>query len=246
MIQIFFKQTCFLFFWISIFFSLLSFSVERGREHYQEMVVNEAVIKTPPKWLKKTKVQKIINKIQRKLEWDIRRIQIVWHEDEIAFHKSHALATQDILAFAKKEQNTINMGPKIDLKNFDSVFAHELVHIILYQKYKDAIPKWLEEGLANYFSGFGKVDYGFLDSKELPNVSDLTHPYKSSKTDSKVHYMLSQAAIEMIASKCSLQDLLQLSVGEKLESYLKTFCELMDINASTRDWIRKKVNKPKF
>ena len=95
------------------------------------------------------------------LEWDIRKIQVYFHSDEASFERSNNLGPA-IIAVSLKADNAVHLGPKVTTQNFDQVFGHELVHIISYQKYKDAIPKWLEEGLANYLSKNGNVDYKWL------------------------------------------------------------------------------------
>ena len=52
--------------------------------------------------------------------------------------------------------------------------------------------------------------------------------------------MVSKALVEMISKKCDLSDLLQLSVGKNLDSYLGTFCEIKDLNQSFTMWLEKK------
>jgi hypothetical protein len=70
----------------------------------------------------------------------------------------------------------------------------------------------------------------------------LKHPFSAVATSSaRYHYQASQALVEMIASHCSLDDLLRLSVGKKLENYLSTFCSIDDINAEFRKWVAKKA-----
>jgi hypothetical protein len=54
--------------------------------------------------------------------------------------------------------------------------------------------------------------------------------------------MASTALIEMIDKKCGLDDMLGLSVGSKLESYLATSCEMPDINAAFDQWLKSKSN----
>src|SRR5690606_11603914 len=118
-----------------------------------------------------------------------------------------------VLALARKSSNSIHIGPRVTTENFDQVFGHELVHIISNQKYKGAIPKWLEEGLANHLSKKGKVDYKWLAAKPFPkDVTQLSHPFSGTDDDTRYHYLASQALAEMIFSKCSMQTLLQLSV----------------------------------
>jgi hypothetical protein len=51
------------------------------------------------------------------------------------------------------------------------------VHVVLIQKYGNAIPKWLEEGLANLLSDAGsRVDYAYLSSRLPEQVRSLVLP----------------------------------------------------------------------
>ena len=120
-----------------------------------------------PDWLKRTRVDKITDRIQRYMEWSIRRIQVHWHSEQKSFEKVHTLGP-NVTAVSLSRTQEIHLGPKVKNENFDQIFAHELVHIISFQKYKGAIPKWLEEGLANHFAKKEKVNYTLLASKPLP------------------------------------------------------------------------------
>lgn len=173
------------------------------------------------------------------MEWDIRRANVFFYGTPEAFQKVHGYGPT-VLAVSKERDNTIHLGPKVTLETFDTIVGHELVHIILYQKYKDAIPTWLVEGLANYASK-KPVDYKWLSTQPFIEVTSLTHPYKGN-VNFKYHYLASTAVMEMIASRCSMKDLLQLSVGKKIETYLKTYCEITDLNGDFKKWIAKKAN----
>ena len=98
-------------------------------------------------------MNKVVDKIQTMLEWDIRKHRAV-ASDEKDFEKAHGLPVagdgSTILAVTIKPANTIHIGPNVRESNFDGVLGHELGHVIMYQKYKTAIPSWIEEGLANY------------------------------------------------------------------------------------------------
>jgi hypothetical protein len=211
-----------------------------------------------PVWLRTTLVDRVVERIQSKLEWDIRKINLVWHTDPQEFRRAHGF-DDSVLAFSRKSDNSVHLGPRVTETNFESVFGHELVHVILFQKYKGAVPKWLEEGLANYLSNHkpplvnGKVaydsshwtvDYTWLAAQPPLDVLTLKHPFSAIATNgARYHYQASQALVEMIASHCPLDQLLQLSVGKKLESYLSTFCGIDDVNADFRKWVAKK-SKP--
>lgn len=211
------------------------------------IATNNVHIPAAPGWLKESRVEKVTRKIERTLEWDIRKVNVVFHSTEDSFSKAHGLKAVNarIMAVSKKSENAIHLGPGVDSGNFDGVFGHELAHVVMYQKYKDAIPKWLEEGLANFASRPSAVDYAWLASQAQPDIKSMGHPFgeTAAEISAKYHYMASTAAIEMIASRCPIHDLLQLSVGAKLESYLATFCEISDLNAEFSKWVQKKAKR---
>ncbi|OFZ55936.1 MAG: hypothetical protein A2428_03755 [Bdellovibrionales bacterium RIFOXYC1_FULL_54_43] len=226
--------------------ALWSCSAVPGDLWAREIRTNSISIPNPPSWLTERKVNAVVDRIQRVLEWDIRRVNVQWYADAKQFADAHGYGSS-VLAFARASQNAIHLGPKVTNSNFDGIFGHELVHVILYQKYHDAVPKWLEEGLANHAARRGTVDYVWLSSQAPRNVRSLVHPFDTklsaqsvSVEGSKYHYMASQALAEMIAARCSLSDLLQLSVGKKLEAYLSTFCRIPDVDQAFRNWLTSK------
>jgi len=192
-----------------------------------------------PEWVTTQKVDAIVDKIQQLLEWDIRRIEVYWYKTQSEFENVHNYGPT-VLAISKKSDSTVHLGPRVKEDNFNGVFGHELVHIISFQKYKGAIPLWLEEGLANHLSQQTKVDYHWLTTQPVPeDVRNLTHPFGGSVDNIRYHYMASQALIEMIADKCDLSNLIRLSVGRKLEDKLDTYCGIKDITAAFKVWLDK-------
>ncbi|MBI3544388.1 MAG: hypothetical protein HY075_14040 [Deltaproteobacteria bacterium] len=229
------------------FLLLLSPSLSGGgAASAAELLTNEVAIHDAPKWLTAARVNKVVQKVQRMLEWDIRKVEVRWHSNESEFAAAHGLpvvrdGTAQILAVSKKSENTIHVGPRVDTTNFDGTFGHELAHVIVYQKYKTAIPVWLEEGLANYSAKNSTVDYKYLSTQPDVDVKAMGHPFGGKGPGPRFHYMASTALMEMIASKCDIHELLQLSVGEKLESYLDTFCGISDLNAEFRRFVKRKA-----
>jgi hypothetical protein len=202
-----------------------------------EIRTNEIHMADAPAWVTTGRVDDIVTQIQSLLEWRIRQIEVYWHKDQTEFEKSHGFGPV-VLAISKRADNSVHLGPKVADKNFDRIFGHELVHIISYQKYKDAIPRWLEEGLANHVSHRAKVDYHWLSTQHLPdNVSELTHPLDGSIDHVQFSYMASQALMEMIASKCDVVNLLRLSIKRKLEDKLDTYCGIKDVTAEFKKWV---------
>lgn len=207
----------------------------------KEIDTNSVYMGNAPDWVSRPRAEKIIDHMQMVLEWHIRKIQVHWHKNQAAFERASGMSGSMIAAALRKD-NSIHLGPKIVNSNFDQVFGHELVHVISYQKYKGAIPAWLEEGLANHLAKKGKVDYTWLAKKEFPSdVRSFNHPAQGTSDEIHFHYMTSQALAEMIAKKCDLTNLLRLSVERKMDDYLKTYCEIPDLNEAYRKWIKNKA-----
>jgi hypothetical protein len=183
------------------------------------------------------------DKIMAKLEWDIRKIQLHFYTDQGQFRRAHGF-DDTVLAFTIKPENSVSIGPRVTTQDFDPIFGHELVHVILYQKYKTAVPGWLEEGLANYLVNYGKVDYVWLASQPDRDILTLAHPFSSQGRvavgGARYAYQASRALMEMIATHCPVTDLLQMSVGKKLEDYLPTLCGISDLNSEFKTWIKRK------
>jgi hypothetical protein len=179
--------------------------------------------------------------MQTKLEWTIRKVNVTWYATQKDFEKVHRFGPQAIAATLIREGDaSIHLGPQVLANNFDEVFGHELVHVIIFQKYKGAIPKWLEEGLANHLAKKDKVNYVWLAKQALPkNVLELAHPLKVDGGASAVilRYQSSQALAEMLDKKCNLERLIQLSVQKKMEAYIQTYCEIKDLNLAFKKWV---------
>lgn len=206
----------------------------------KEINTNSVYMADAPEWLTRARAEKVIEHIQTALEWSIRKVQVHFYTDQKAFERAHGLGDA-MIAASLRSDNSIHLGPKVTSENFDRVFGHELVHVISYQKYKGAIPAWLEEGLANYLAKNGKVDYKWLAKQPFPNdVRSFSHPARGRGDEIHFHYVTSQALTEMIAAKCDLTNLLRLSVERKMDDYLNTYCEIPDLNAAYRAWVKKK------
>ncbi len=207
----------------------------------EKLETNALLMHKAPPWLKRTRVEKVTDRIQTKLEWTIRKIQVYWYTTPEEFRQVNRMSNA-VVAFARRQDNSIHIGPEVNERNFDAIFAHELVHIISYQKYKGAIPKWLEEGMANHLSRQSKLDYKWLSLQTLPvDVRKMDHPFSGTGQDFRLTYAISQALIEMIDAKCDLERLVQLSVERGMEPYLKTYCEILDLNQALSAWIKKKA-----
>lgn len=205
--------------------------------------MNAAYLHNPPKWMKRTKVEKAINRIQRKLEWSTRRINVYYHSTESSFQRAHTLGPAAIAVAVKSNKSQeVHLSPRVTKDNYQQVIGHEFVHIIIHQKYRGAIPRWLEEGMANHLSREESINYKWLSKQQLPrDITLMSHPFRQSIVPINVHYRASQALAEMLDKKCNLERLLQLSVQRKMENYIKTYCEIDDINMAFRQWVKKKA-----
>lgn len=209
----------------------------------EELLTNCARFNNPPKWLNRSRVNRVADNVTRIMEWNIRRVEVVWYQTPKEFQAAHKLGPL-AMAVTQRESNRILLGPRVVESNFDRVFAHELVHITSEQKYKGAIPKWLEEGVANYVAQFGKVDYVKMSKRPLPeNVTNVSHPMKGSEDEILNNYQISQALTEMIASRCDFRNLLRLSVQRKMEDYLENICKISNINESFKKWVADQAAK---
>jgi hypothetical protein len=209
----------------------------------KDIKTNAVNMTNAPEWLNAVDVEEITGKVQYKLEWSTRRVNVKFFNEQKEFEGSHSLGpTPYAVTRSTKEKQVILMGPKITKDNFAKIFGHELVHVIFSQKYEGSIPEWLEEGLANHLSAHKPVDYKKLASQPFPeDVRKLTHPYSGDRASIRYHYVASQALAEMLEKKCDLENLIRLSVERKMADYIKTYCEITDINRAFQAWVKEKA-----
>lgn len=207
------------------------------------IVTNEVTMSNAPEWLKQPRVEKVTDHIQMHLKPTGQKTSVIWYKTEADYDKAVSYGAAS-LAVTKYDGDkaSIHIGPQVNASNFDEVFGHELVHVILFQRYKGSVPKWLEEGLANYFSRTEKPDYKWLARQPFPNdVHELAHPFSGSPSQIQYRYKASQAFCEMLAKKCDLEVLINISETRKMEDYMRTYCEIQDLNAAFRDWVKKQA-----
>ena len=210
----------------------------------KDITTNEVTMTNAPAWLTQTRVEKVTDHIQDKLEWSTRRTPVIWFTSQAEFERIHGMGPMaSAVTQSKDGKSTVYLGPTVDSANFDEIFGHEIVHVIIAQKYGDSIPKWLEEGLANHFGKRGTVDYKWLAKQPFPkDVHELAHPFNGTAAGIGYRYKASQALAEMLDQKCHLQDLIRLSVQRHMEDYISNTCEIKDLNQAFRDWVKKKAN----
>lgn len=214
------------------FFFLLIFSTTALSA---ELLTNCARFNDSPKWLNLSRVNRIADSVTRIMEWDIRRVEVQWYRNQKEFEAAHSLGTRRdptevkiVFCWDQKLSKVISIV----------LLDTELVHITSAQKFKDAIPKWLEEGMANHLANFGKVDYKTMAKRPLPkDVTKMNHPMNGSEQDILNHYLTSQALAEMLSARCDFRNLLRLSVQRKMEHYLEKVCRISDINQTFQKWV---------
>ena len=219
---------------ILFFFILMSLQVQA-----RDITTNSLILKRPPKWLQPVKVRKITNYVENKLEWKIKRVPVYWHRNHETYSQAHSLGPGAAAVTVKSTKRTeIHIGPDITEKDYEEILGHELVHVIFYQKYKNSIPDWLEEGFANFYARKNKVDKKWLARQNLPaDVTSLGHPFKSPVVDIHLTYKISQAMVEFLSKKCDLSNLLRLSVKRNLEDYIKRTCGIDNFDREFKKWL---------
>lgn len=201
-------------------------------------------MKNAPDWLKRPRLQRVIDHIQLHLKPTGERVTATWYSTEAEYDKVVPYGAAS-LAVTKYDGGipTVHIGPQVNEKNFDEVFGHELVHVIVFLRYKGRVPKWLEEGMANYFARAEKPDYKWLASQPFPkDVKELAHPFSGAPAQIEYRYKASQAFCEMLAHKCDLEELIALSTDEHgMTDYMRTYCEINDLNAEFQKWVKAKA-----
>jgi len=213
--------------------------------HAKTVETNQVRVYQAPAWLYPRQVAKSADKAEDFMEWSIKRVDAFYHQSESSFSDANPPGKLAI-AFSRQSDQTIHLSPRVDRKNFSSILTHELVHITVYQKYKDSIPVWLNEGLANSVAKNGRVDYSVLSRINRISVTSLGHPFsETGKVSVSDQYQVSTALMEMISKKCDIHDLLQMSVKKKLQDYLDNLCGIGDLNAEFWKWVDFKANQHK-
>jgi hypothetical protein len=207
------------------------------------ITTNAFLMQNAPNWVSEPRLVKVQNRIEQKLEWSTRRVTVTFYTSPAEFQNKLGLSDGSILAFTKKSDQSIHIGPSVNSKNFDEVLGHELTHVILSQKYKSHIPAWLEEGLANWAAGVNALDKVWLRSQKLPTVLALAHPLKSQSTqDMRLKYMSSLALVKFLERKCpSMRELLNLSLKGKLEDHIPTFCQIKNLQSDFETFVSKRL-----
>jgi len=204
-----------------------------------DIATNEVNFIAPPAWITREMVVNTTKSIEEQLSGSsTRKIKVYYMSDSEKFNAEHKLSFP-VGAFFRPKDQTVYLGPTVNKDNFERFFGHELVHVIFSQKFKAAIPLWLEEGLANYYSGRKDVNWKWLAKQPSIDVTSLRHPGNNS-LGADFHYQTSTAVIIFISERCSLKELLMLSVGKKLENYLATFCKIKNLNGEYATWLAKK------
>lgn len=228
-----------------IFLFCLFALISEEKSYGKTILTNTALIIDAPSWLRSVDVRKASARIQNKMEWTTHRFNVYFYADQVEFNKIHSYgARATAITISTKDKSVVYMGPKVNKQNFSKIYSHELVHVIINQKYRGAVPKWLEEGFANHFSKTSKVNYKWLKKQPLiKDLRSLSHPFMGSKDKISYRYKVSQALVEMLDKNCDLDNLFRLSVERSMEDYIKTYCKIFDLNSEYKKWINKKSKR---
>ena len=224
-------------------------SEAQTKNQTRQITTNSVIVSNAPSWLTQGRVQQVVDRVERKLEWSIRRTTATFYSSAPQMLKNFSgRAAPEIVAFTKGSDLTIHLGPKVTKANFDLIFGHELAHVIIFQKYKTSVPPWLNEGLCNNVAGYKSLNYTWLAAQSpRVDVTQLYHPYdpeRASRAD--VHYMASLAAVKMLEKKCpSFRELLNLALKSNINDYIKTYCGIPDLNKAFWSWVDAEAKKEK-
>lgn len=222
----------------AVFLMLNCWAVQKA--YGKKILTNAVLMRNAPNWLTATRMDQVIDHIELHLEWSIHRINAYMYSNSEDYAKAQDLGPLAI-AVTETSGNTVvvRLGPQVNQKNFDQVFGHELVHVIVFQKYRGAVPKWLEEGLANYFSRTDCIDYKWLANQPFPgDVRKLSHPMHGTAAQIDYRYKASEAFAEMLAHNCDLEELLRLSVTRKMTPYIHRYCGIKHLNKAFHKWVK--------
>lgn len=208
---------------------------------------NEIEIEGAPEWVTKQAVERTIRRVEKFLEWDIRKVRATFADSQ-RIQDQQGLGS-GVLAFSLAGSKRIVFGPLTTKERFEEVLGHELTHQVIAQKFKKSIPKWLEEGLANFVGlyrlpgavGLTSARYARLLAQPEFDVRRLEHPFLNSVVEPSIHYDASTALAEMLQKKCGLLELIQMSMGKSVEAYLSTMCGIKDLNTAYRQWLKEKT-----
>jgi hypothetical protein len=210
------------------------------------LLTNAMEVDSSPRWLTEAMVTRAAAKVESRLEWSLHRVKGIFYKTPEEFQKIHGHPGAPILAFYRQQTKDIHFGPLVTKENFESTFAHELAHVVVAQKYKDHLPKWLEEGLANSTADKNDVDWVAV-SKIFPRMDprQAAHPFSASEfADVQNRYLISLAALQFLKKECpSFRELLNLGLKSNLETYLPTYCKIQDLNAQFWSFVDRKVKR---
>jgi hypothetical protein len=117
----------------------------------------------------------------------------------------------------------VQTGRELYFKDDDAMQArpdrlfHEIVHLRLRELHGEALPLWLEEGLANHYGWRHAVDYNrlrgieltrefpMLDERELFNLQDLLElrDYPESPARARIFYRQAEAMVRLLDERFS-------------------------------------------
>src|SRR3989338_624330 len=90
----------------------------------REIKTNHVWIPKAPVWLTTGRVERVTDRVQDFLEWQIRRVTVHWYERQDAFEKVHRLgpAVTAVTMGMGGQERTIRIGPSVTTTDFDPIF----------------------------------------------------------------------------------------------------------------------------
>ncbi len=70
---------------------ILTFILTASIANSAELLTNCARFNEAPKWLSLSRVNRVADNVSRIMEWDIRRVEVRWYQNQKDFEKAHSL-----------------------------------------------------------------------------------------------------------------------------------------------------------
>src|ERR1700722_6500093 len=106
------KQKLYYFFYFFLLWSGISLA--------DVISTNEASFSNPPTWLTESQVNRVVENIQKYMEWDIRKVSVKWYYDQQEFQNFHHYDAT-VMAVSRKSDSSIHIGPRVNKTNFDQI-----------------------------------------------------------------------------------------------------------------------------
>jgi len=192
------------------------------------------------------------SEVQRKLQWNIlfTPTVILIHENRKFLEETHSNL---VTAFAVPDRNMIVVDySKMERTPFDlrATLEHEICHLVLHHYSKAAIPRWLDEGVAQWVSG-GISDIITQDGKDILKqallagnllpLKDISSRFPEEPREVLLSYEESKSFVEFITREYGTANLVAILHGlENNESVEQAVHENLatELNFLEQQWIK--------